>query len=196
MYYFYFSCTCLITITFIINHCGCLKKITFIPDALQYDFETEMRESPKHETYRRRTIDTKKPEMELMSKIKNFPKLRTTDMTNKYLSPHVIHAVYEAQNIEKHPFCNSADSLRVRRNYHNYQKIRVLGEGAQGTVYKIINQEGIPPEAVMKTYNAHGDFIMQVNAQYALNRLIPSFQLLGVLRSVDETKTIMRNAGC
>ncbi|KAI3385107.1 hypothetical protein SNEBB_011481 [Seison nebaliae] len=155
-----------------------------------------MRESRNHERYRIRTIDTKKPEMELMSKIKNFPKLRTTDMTNKYLGRHVIHAVYEAQNIEKHSFCNSADSLSVRRDYHNYHKIRVLGEGVQGTVYKIINQEGIPPEAVMKTYHAYGDFIMQVNAQYALNRLIPSFQLLGVLRSVNESNIIMRNAGC
>ncbi|KAI3383948.1 hypothetical protein SNEBB_006857 [Seison nebaliae] len=195
MYYFYFSCIYLITISSILNYCGCIEKITFIPDVLQYYFETGMRQSSSHERNRRRVIDTKKPEIELISKIPNFPncKLRMIEMTDKYLDPHAIHAVYEAHNIKKHAFCTTEESNRVR--YHNYHKAIVLGKGVQGTVYKIVNREGRPPEAVMKTYDYHGDFIMQVNAQYALNRLIPSFQLLGVLRGVDKSKTRMRNDG-
>ncbi|KAI3380034.1 hypothetical protein SNEBB_005372, partial [Seison nebaliae] len=168
-------------------------KINVIPDALQYYFQAEIHESCSHERYRRMVIDMKKPEMKLMSKIKNFPKLRITEMTDKYLGRHVIHAVYEAHNIGKHKFCSSTESFRVR--YHNYHKANVLGKGVQGTVYKIVNPEGMPPEAVMKTYDYHGDFIMQLNAQYALNRLIPSFQLLGALRSVNISRNIMSNQG-
>ncbi|KAI3387286.1 hypothetical protein SNEBB_009432, partial [Seison nebaliae] len=191
MFHFCLSCAYLITISSIINRCRCIQKITFIPYALQYDFQKRIPKMHGHDDSRQKMIDDKKPEMELMSKIANFPKLRITDMANKFLGRHVIHAVYEAQNIEIHPFCTSGPVTRARKKYHNYHKSDLLGEGAQGIVYKIVNPEGRPPKAVMKTYHYNGDFIMQLNAQYALNRLIPSFQLLGVLRGVDESKTAM-----
>ncbi|KAI3381873.1 hypothetical protein SNEBB_005453, partial [Seison nebaliae] len=183
-----------VIIFFFIDDHKCIGEITFIPDQFQYNFNIKIPPDTYHEILREEIKNNKKYEIHHMMNIPDFPMQRIGDMADNFLGPNNIHTTYVAQNLEIHHIC-TGKRIMTDMYYKNFQKTKYLGQGVQGFVSQFINTQNRSFSMVMKTYVYYGDLVMQLNAQYALNRLIPSFKLFGLLNSFDTSELELMDTG-
>ncbi|KAI3381872.1 hypothetical protein SNEBB_007211, partial [Seison nebaliae] len=183
-----------VIIFFLIDGHKCIGEITFIPDEFQYNFNIRIPPDTNYEIQRKEIKNYKKDEIQHMMNIPDFPMKRIEDMADNFLGPNNTHTTYVAQNLEIHPVC-TGKRIMTDMYYKNFEKTKDLGQGLQGFVSEFVNTENRSFSMVMKTYVFYGDLVMQLNAQYALNRLIPSFKLFGLLNSFDASELELMETG-